>query len=66
MATLSQAQRDAIPQGKFAGPGRTYPVDTPNRAANAKARATQAVNDGRMSEFQALKIKSRADKVLGK
>ena len=66
MAKLSAKQRKALPDSKFAGPDRSYPVDTHNRAANAKARASQAVNAGRMSKSTEAKIDSKADKVLGK
>jgi len=41
MAKLNAARRNALPASDFAGPDRSYPVDTPARAANAKARATQ-------------------------
>lgn len=66
MAKLSSTRRKALPDSKFAGPDRSYPVDTRNRAANAKARASQAVNAGRMSKSTEAKIDSKADKVLGK
>jgi hypothetical protein len=41
-------------------------VPDKSHAANAKARATQAVNAGRMSKAQAAKIDARANQVLGK
>lgn len=66
MAKLNAARRNALPDSKFAGPDRSYPVDTKNRAANAKARASQAVNEGRMSKGTEAKIDSKANKVLGK
>ena len=66
MAKLSAKQRKALPDSKFAGPDRSYPVDTHNRAANAKARASQAVNAGRMSKSTEAKIDAKADRVLGK
>lgn len=41
---ISQAKRDSLPKGKFGLPGRkAYPVDTPARARNAKARSSQQV-----------------------
>lgn len=35
MAKLTKAKRATIPASKFAGPGRSYPVDTPGRARAA-------------------------------
>ena len=66
MAKLTAKQRKKIPTSKFAGPGRSYPVEDKSHAANAKARATQAVKAGRMSAGQAAKIKAKANRVLGK
>jgi len=64
MAKLTTKARKALPDSKFAGPDRSYPVDTHNRAANAKARASQSVNAGRMSKATEEKIDARANKVL--
>jgi hypothetical protein len=64
MAKLNAARRNALPDSKFAGPDRSYPVDTHNRASNAKARATQAVKAGRMNESTKEKIDAKADRVL--
>ncbi|MCA8026425.1 hypothetical protein [Burkholderia cepacia] len=66
MAKLSSAARDKLPAGKFAGPDRSYPIPDASHAANAKARSTQAVKAGRMSEGEKEKIDARADKVLDK
>jgi hypothetical protein len=41
-------------------------MDTPGRAANAKARATQAVEAGRMSEATADRIRAKANRKLGR
>ena len=41
MSKLRAAQRNALPESAFAGPHRSFPVDTPNRARNALARASQ-------------------------
>ena len=65
MAKLSSKARKALPTSDFAGPGRSYPVNDRAHAANAKARATQAVKAGRMSASQGAAIKARANKVLG-
>lgn len=53
-----------MPASEFAGPNRTYPVNDKSHAANAKARATQAVKAGRMSEKTEEKIEAKANKVL--
>ena len=66
MAKLSAAARKKIPASQFAGPNRSYPVPDRSHAANAKARASQAVKAGRMSKAQESKIDSKANRVLGK
>lgn len=66
MAKLTSKQRDALPAEDFAGPGRSYPVPDRAHAANAKARATQAVKAGRMSPTQAARIEAKANRVLDK
>jgi hypothetical protein len=65
MAKLSAAARKALPSSKFAGPNKSFPIPDKAHAADAKGRATQAVNAGRMSPAQAAKIKAAANKVLG-
>lgn len=64
MAKLTTKARKALPKRDFAGPGRSYPVDTRARAANAKARATQMVEKGKLSPSAAAKIKAKANQVL--
>lgn len=66
MAKLSTQARKSLSKDKFAGPDRSYPVPDKSHAANAKARASQAVNAGRMSKSQESKIDVKANKVLGK
>lgn len=66
MAKLTTKRRKGLPSGKFAGPDRSYPVPDKSHAANAKARATQAVDAGRMTPAQKAKIDAKANKVLGK
>jgi len=53
-----------MPKSAFAGQDRSYPVPDKSHAANAKARASQAVNAGRMSKGTEAKIDARANKVL--
>jgi hypothetical protein len=67
MAKLTAAKRKAIPSSEFGEPGsRKYPMPDKSHAANAKARASQAVNAGRMSKSEEEKIDAKADRVLGK
>lgn len=65
MAKLSTKSRDKLPKSEFALPeSRKYPVDTKARAANAKARATQMVNKGKLSESSKAKIDAKANRIL--
>lgn len=66
MAKLTSGQRKKLPKAEFAGPNRSYPVPDKSHAANAKARASQAVKAGRMSKGQEAKIDAKANKVLKK
>lgn len=61
---LTANARKALPKKDFAGPGRSFPIENKSHAANAKARAAQAVNAGRMSKSQAAKIDAKANAVL--
>jgi len=63
---MTAKRRASLPKSKFGLPGsRRYPVDTPGRAANAKARATQQVAKGNLSESSAAQIRAKANRVLG-
>lgn len=64
MAKLTTKARKKLPAKDFAGPGRSYPVNDKSHAANAKARASQAVNSGRMSKSQEARIDRKANAVL--
>lgn len=67
MAKLTSRKRKALPSSEFGEPGsRKYPMPDKAHAANAKARATQAVKAGRMSAGEAAKIKAKANRKLGK
>lgn len=66
MSTLSTKARKALPKSEFGLPGkRAYPMPDKSHAANAKARATQAVKAGRMSPSTKAKIDAKANKILG-
>lgn len=65
--SISAKKRKSIPKSQFGLPSkRKYPVDTKKRAANAKARATQAVKAGRMSKSTAARIKAKANRRLAR
>lgn len=67
MSVLKAKSRNALPASSFGLPGqRKYPMPDASHAANAKARATQAVKAGRMSNGTEAKIDAKADRVLGK
>lgn len=66
MAKLSAAQRKNLKPGQFAGPNRSYPVNNASHAANAKARAKQQLDAGKISQAQYDAIVAKANKVLGK
>jgi len=66
MTKLSSKQRNKLPASAFAGSDRSYPVNDKKHAANAKARASQMVKKGKLSEASKEKIDAKANKVLGK
>ncbi len=64
---LTAAKRKKIPKREFGLPGeKKYPMPDKSHAANAKARATQMVNKGKLSEGSKAKIDAKANKILGK
>ncbi len=65
MAKLTMAKRKKIPTSEFAGADRSYPVNDKAHAANAKARASQMVKKGKLSESEKEKIDVKANKMLG-
>ncbi len=65
MAKLSSTQRSKLPKKEFGLPGeKKYPMPDKAHAANAKARATQMENKGKLSESSKEKIDAKANKVL--
>jgi hypothetical protein len=67
MAKLNTDDRNKLPAREFAEPEkRAYPIEDKAHARNAKARASQAVNSGRMSKAEESKIDKKADAVLKK
>ena len=67
MAELTSKRRSDLPKIAFGLPGsRKYPMPGRAHAANAKARATQQVAKGNLSESAAEQIRRKANAVLGK
>jgi hypothetical protein len=62
---LTAKRRRKLPKKSFGLPGqRKYPMDTPGRAANAKARATQQAKRGKISASTKARIHAKANRVL--
>lgn len=67
MAKLDTSKRNTLPASDFADPDkRAYPVEDAAHARNAKARSSQAVKAGRMSQTEKAKIDKKADAELAK
>ena len=67
MTKLSTAKKNAEPKTDFGLPEkRKFPMPDAAHAKNAKARASQAENAGKLSAADKKKIDAKADKVLGK
>lgn len=67
MAVLSTRQRNAMGPMSFGLPkSRAYPMPDKAHAANAKARASEEYNKGKLSGSQKSQIDAKANKVLGK
>ena len=66
MGKLTTKARKALPEVAFAGARKVFPDQDASHARNAKARASQAVNAGRMSKGTEEKIDAKANRKLGK
>lgn len=67
MAKLNAAKRNKIPKKEFGLPGeRKYPMEDKSHARNAKARASEMENKGKLSAASKAKIDAKADRVLNK
>jgi hypothetical protein len=65
MAKLTAAKKKAEPKSDFGLPEQgKYPMPDAAHARNAKARASQAENAGKLSATDKKKIDRKADKVL--
>lgn len=67
MAELSMKKRDKLPKSEFGLPEeRKYPMPDKSHAANAKARASQQLDDGHLTKTEKAKIDRKADRILDK
>ena len=66
MSTLNTAKRKKLPQSEFALPSRRFPIEDKAHARNAKARAAQSPNAGRLSAAEQAQVDRKADAVLEK
>lgn len=67
MAKLTSAKRNKIPKKEFGLPGeKKYPMPDKSHARNAKARASEMENKGKLSASSKAKIDAKADRILGK
>ena len=65
MAKLTTTKKKTEPKSDFGLPEqRKYPMPDAAHARNAKARASQAENAGKLSAADKKKVDSKADKVL--
>lgn len=65
MAKLDTEQRNKLKKSTFGLPGeRKYPMPDRSHAANAKARASQQVKKGNLSESAKEKIDAKANRIL--
>jgi len=67
MAELTAKKRKSIPKSEYGLPDeKKYPMPDKAHARNAKARASQQQNKGRITAAEEKKIDRKADKVLGR
>ena len=60
MAKLTAKERKAMPNSKFAGPDKSFPINDPTHARLAISGATRAKNAGNISASTEAKIKAKA------
>jgi hypothetical protein len=67
MSTMTEKQRDKLPDSKFGLPEEhKYPMPDKSHAANAKARASQQEEKGTITAKEKAKIDRKADRILDK
>ena len=65
MADLTEKKRDSLKSSQFGLPEeRKYPMPDKSHARNAKARASQQVDEGTITAAEKAKIDRKADRVL--
>lgn len=65
MAKLREKQKDRLPDSAFGLPTeRKYPMPDESHARNAKARAAQQVEKGRLTKDEERRIDRKADEIL--
>jgi len=67
MGTLTEKQRDKLPDSKFGLPDEhKYPMPDKSHARNAKARASQQEEKGTITAKEKGQIDRKADRILDK
>lgn len=66
MAKLTTQARKKLSSDQFALPGGRYPIEDKAHARDAKARASQQKNAGRLSATDKAKVDRKADAVLAR
>jgi len=67
MSKLTTKQRSKIPGSEYGLPAsKKYPMPDRKHAANAKARATEMENQGKLSSANKALIDAKANKILAK
>lgn len=67
MAVLTAVARKKIPKSEFGEPEEDkYPMPDWQHAANAKSRAKQQLNRGKLSREEYEKIVAKANRVMGR
>lgn len=67
MARLTEKKRDSLPDSKFGLPEEhKYPMPDKAHARNAKARASQQEDKGRITAAEEARIDRKADRILGR
>ena len=65
MGELSTKKRESLPKSDFGRPEeRRYPMPDKTHARNAKARASQQEEEGRLTGSEKERIDRKADRVL--
>ncbi len=67
MGELTTNERNALADEDFGLPGkRAYPMPDASHARNAKARAAEEFNRGRISSAEKAEIDQKADEILAR